>query len=357
MSIAVAVSGGRDSLLALALLRQAGLAPKAVHAFLARATPGGVLVGLRENCHILGVELIIADLRERFEELLVRPFVQSYLEGQTPNPCAWCNARVKFGLLLELARFHGAQRLATGHYAALRQGMAGPELWRGQDQLKDQSYFLALLTPEQLEHADFPLATLRKAEVLHRLESFGLSPALPEESQEVCFISGDYREFIAVRANPSPQPGPIVLPDGTRLGTHQGLWNYTIGQRRGLNIAWSEPLYVLTKQLRGNRLVVAPGRGMLGRGCRLEHVNLLVPLQDWPDDLFVQTRYRQTPVAIGPATRVRTSWPDLELPLSGETPAPGQLAVISSGNGQILAGAVIGSEPEDGGYCWEDKAF
>jgi len=341
MRTAVAVSGGRDSLSALALLRQAGQAPFAVHAFLAGKTPDEILAVLRENCRILGVELRIADLRGQFEELVITPYTRGYLDGLTPNPCAWCNARIKFGLLLDFARTHGAKTLATGHYAGLRTGVAGPELWRGADQRKDQSYFLALVTSAQLRHAAFPLARRLKREVLPLLEKMDIIPALPEESQEVCFIPGDYRDFVAARAEPVVDPGPVVLADGTRIGTHQGLWKYTIGQRQGLNIAWSEPLYVLSKDRRDNRLVVGPRRDLRGGSCLLGQVNLLVPMADWPRDLYVQTRYRQQPAAMGPVEDVLQSWPRLTLPLSSDPPVPGQLAVIYSGQGQVLAGAVI----------------
>lgn len=345
MRIAAAVSGGRDSLLALALLAQARRStenPLAVHAFLAQATPPDVLEILRENCRVLGVQLVVADLREEFDALVVQPYVRAYLDGLTPNPCVWCNSRIKFGLLLDVARSHGAQTLATGHYARMRQGRDGPELWRGADLGKDQSYFLALLHPEQLRQAAFPLADVLKQEALARLETLGLVPALPEESQEVCFIPKDYREFLAGRSGVAAKPGPIVLPDGSVVGGHQGLWNHTIGQRRGLNIAWSEPLYVLAKDAENNRLVVGPRRDLRGGSCLLEQINLLVPLACWPQDVFVQTRYRQQPVALGPVHEVLRSWPRLTLPCSSDPPAPGQLAVFYSGQGQVLAGAMIG---------------
>ncbi len=344
MRIAVAVSGGRDSLLALALLaqaRQSGESPLAVHAFLAQVTAPGILESLRENCRVLGVQLVVADLREEFDALVVQPYIRAYLDGLTPNPCVWCNSRIKFGLLLDVARSHGAQTLATGHYARIRQGREGQELWRGADQGKDQSYFLALLQPEQLQHAAFPLADVHKQDALARLERLGLVPALPEESQEVCFIPGDYREFLASQPGVGAKPGPIVLSDGSAVGRHQGLWNHTIGQRRGLNIAWSEPLYVLAKNGETNRLVVGPRRELSGGSCLLERINLLVPTARWPRDVFVQTRYRQQPAALDPVPEVLRSWPRLTLPCSSEPPAHGQLAVFYSGQGQVLAGAMI----------------
>lgn len=344
MSVAVAVSGGRDSLLALALLRQTGRNPLAVHAFLAQKTPDRVLAALRENCRILGVNLVVVDLREQFAKLVIAPYLQSYLDGQTPNPCVWCNARIKFGLLFEAAQSHGAQILATGHYAGLRQGSVGPELWRGADQSKDQSYFLALVTPDQLRRAAFPLERQHKPDVLPRLEALGLVPALSGESQEVCFIPGDYRDFIAAQTRLLVRPGPIVLPDGRQVGEHRGLWQYTIGQRKGLNIAWNEPLYVQAKERTKNRLVVAPRSALRRESCRLEQANFLVPMKDWAEELFVQTRYRQKPEPLGPRDQVLAQWPCLHFAASCEPRAPGQLAVVYSGRGQVLAGAVIGED-------------
>jgi tRNA-uridine 2-sulfurtransferase len=341
MTIAVAVSGGRDSLLVLALLKQQRFQPVAIHAFLAQKTQPDVLQELGENCRRLDIPLQVVDLRDQFQKLVIGPFIRSYMEGRTPNPCMWCNVRIKFGLLLDIAQRQGVATLATGHYARLVVGAEGPELWRGLDAAKDQSYFLAMLDLEQLKHAAFPLENQHKQDVLQALDGFGLSPPLPGESQEICFISGDYRDFLARNLGQPPSPGPIVLADGRLVGEHKGLWRYTVGQRKGLDIAWSEPLYVLAKEPQDNRLVVAPRRDLNGGRCLLQQVNMLVSMQGWPDDLFVQTRYRQEPVPLGTAATVRANWPYLELPASSEPPAPGQVAVLYSGRGQVLAGAVI----------------
>ena len=354
MTVAVAVSGGRDSLMALALLRGRERNLVAIHAQLADATSPEVLDGLRENCRVLDVPFQVLDLRSRFEELVIAPYVQSYLEGRTPNPCAWCNARIKFGLLLDAVHEQGAQTLATGHYARLTLTDHGPSLWRGADPTKDQSYFLALLTTDQLAQAAFPLADRRKQDVLPELDRLGLTPPLPGESQEVCFITDDYREFLARRLQNGqlpdpPPPGPIVLEDGRSVGEHKGLWQYTIGQRKGLDVAWSEPLYVLRKNMTANTLVVGERARLLSNACRLESVNCLVPPTAWPQDLRLQTRYRQRPdparLASSPEARLSSN-PDtlaLTYPEPREPAAPGQIGVIYSAEGQVLAGGVIGS--------------
>ncbi|PTN39021.1 tRNA 2-thiouridine(34) synthase MnmA [Desulfonatronum sp. SC1] len=353
MTVAVAVSGGRDSLMALALLRRPERDLVAVHAQLADATPPEVLDGLRENCRVLDVPFQVLDLRSRFEELVIAPYVQSYLEGRTPNPCVWCNARIKFGLLLDAVREQGARTLATGHYARLIHTGHGPALWRGADPAKDQSYFLALLTPAQLARAVFPLADRRKQDVLPELERLGLAPPLPGESQEVCFIPDDYRDFLARRltdrllADFAP-PGSIVLEDERTVGEHKGLWRYTIGQRKGLDVAWSEPLYVLRKDVTANRLVVGERTRLLSNACRLKSINFLVPPTAWPQDLRLQTRYRQRPESARLASPQEThSSPSetltLTYPKTCEPTAPGQIGVIYSDEGQVLAGGVISS--------------
>ncbi|SDB30279.1 tRNA-specific 2-thiouridylase [Desulfonatronum thiosulfatophilum] len=351
MTVAVAVSGGRDSLLALALLRRQERDLVAVHAMLASETDPAVLAGLRGNCRALGVAFQVLDLREQFEELVVAPYIQSYLEGRTPNPCVWCNVRIKFGLLLDAVREQGASTLATGHYARLKLEDSRPGLWRGTDAAKDQSYFLALLSPEQLRPAAFPLEDHHKQDVLPELDRLGLTPPLPGESQEVCFIADDYRDFLARRLPNLPPPGPIVLEDGRTVGRHKGLWRYTIGQRKGLDIAWSKPLYVLRKDVATNQLVVGERTRLLSDACRLESVNFLVPPSVWPDNLLLQTRYRQRPEPARLTSPPETNHESpsvsdmivLSYPDPREPAASGQIGVIYSTQGQVLAGGVISS--------------
>jgi len=343
MGIAVAVSGGRDSLLALALLARQEQPVVAVHAFLAAQTPQPVLLQLQAGCDALGVDLHVVDARQRFRELIISPFARAYLAGETPNPCAWCNTRIKFGLLLDTAQKLGATSLATGHYARLEQGPDGPELWPGRDRAKDQSYFLSLLKPRQLATARFPLGAYHKQDVLPALHRLGLQPPLPGESQEICFIPDNYRAFLANLDHDLPPPGPITHLDGREVGTHHGLWRYTIGQRKGLVIAWSEPLYVLRKDIEGNRLIVGERQHLHARGCRLHGLNALTPRKDWPEDIFLQTRYRQRPFAVR-VSAAPVAAPDslkLEFLAPREPAAPGQIGALSTSRGRILAAGVI----------------
>ncbi|MBU1229677.1 MAG: tRNA-specific 2-thiouridylase [Proteobacteria bacterium] len=341
MSIAVAVSGGGDSLAALLALRDAGREVLALHGLFLPQADEEAARGLAQACARLDVPLHLVDLRQEFERLVAAPFAAEYLAGRTPNPCARCNAAMKFGLLLERALDLGAEALATGHFA-----QSGPHpdygwaLGRGADPVKDQSYFLSLVPQERLRRAVFPLATRRKAEVRGDLDSRGILPPLPEESQEICFVPGDdYRAFLSGRMAELPGGGPAQLPDGSVVGTHQGLWRSTIGQRRGLGIAFREPLYVLDKDMERNVLVVAPAPALLVEGFAAGEVNLLVDPALWPPSVLVQTRYREAAKPAraelaGAGLRIRFAEPEVR-------PAPGQVAALFDSRGVVLAGCVV----------------
>jgi tRNA-specific 2-thiouridylase len=352
MSIAVAVSGGTDSLMALALLREAGHAALAVHArFLPRREDGlpddsdRAAAGLATICASLGAPFLDLDLRAEFEAAVIAPFVAAYASGRTPNPCSLCNPRLKFGALADCAREHGAPRLATGHYARLHISPAGEvRLFPAADASRDQSYFLALVPPADLARAVFPLAGLHKADIRAALTKRGLSPPLPRESREVCFIPGDdYRAFLLSRGAALSGPGPILLADGRQVGRHQGLWRHTVGQRRGLGVAWSEPLYVLGRDARRNALLVGPRAELGVTGCQAADVNFLVDPADWPQTLLVQTCYRQRP---RPARVAVAHGPDgaclhVALASPAPRPAPGQTLVVRDPAGMVLAGAIL----------------
>ncbi len=344
MTIAVAVSGGSDSLLALGLLHEAGHDVLAVHAHF--LPPGHKERALAEaiaaQCAILGAPFFALDLSAAFEARVIAPFVNAYAAGNTPNPCAVCNRRMKFGLLLEKTRELGADHLATGHFARLETDPSGQvSLFRGADPTRDQSYFLSLVPAEALGQAVFPLAGRRKADNAAALARLGLTPPLARESREVCFVpDDDYRAFLASRGIPLSGPGPIILADGAVVGRHQGLWRHTIGQRRGLGIAWREPLYVLAKQARANTLIVGPKSELAATVCRTEPANLLVPPDAWPETVLAQTCYRMHP---RPATASLDAHGGLRITFAEPVPipTPGQVAALYDVSGRVLAGGVI----------------
>jgi len=347
--IAVAVSGGVDSLYALVALKERGEKPLALHARmlppdLAPTGYDSMLDRMGEICVSLNVPLSIIDCADAFADAVINPFVRAYAAGVTPNPCAHCNASIKFGLLLDQARTLGATRLATGHYIRLEQTETGVALYAGQDATKDQSYFLSLVVRERLNFAVAPLADKSKDEIRAYLAARKLDPPAPGESQEICFVPNDnYRAFLESRAArigvQLPGPGSVTLLDGTVIGTHKGLWQYTEGQRRGLGIAWCEPLYVLAKNMENNTLV-AGGAQSLG-GCEVwtENCNFLVPLEKWPKTVFARTRFRQKP------RPVKATFIGEHLVLAEETPsgphACGQIATVYDADMRVLAGGVI----------------
>ena len=348
-STAVAVSGGVDSLYALVALKECGENPLALHARMLPPdlTPTGyeaMLERLAEICASLDVPLSIIDCVDAFADAVIYPFVRAYAAGVTPNPCAHCNAAIKFGLLLDQARILGATRLATGHYIRLEQTETGVALYAGQDTTKDQSYFLSLVSQERLQFAVAPLADKSKNEIRAYLAARNLNPPAPGESQEICFVpNDDYRAFLETRAAQSNTrlsgPGPVALPDGTVIGTHKGLWQYTEGQRRGLGIAWREPLYVLAKNMESNTLVAGGAQNLGGSGVRAGVCNFLVPLAEWPKTVFVRTRFRQKPRP-AQATFNGEHLILTEAPPSGPH-ACGQIATVYDAGMRVLGGGVI----------------
>ncbi len=345
-SIAVAVSGGLDSLMALCLLKDAGHKVLAVHGVF---VPGHAerLDGLRHACDRLDVPLEIVDLSAEFAQQIIAPFAAAYAVGDTPNPCVACNRDMKFGLLLDAAVALGAERLATGHYARLDYFHTLQEdfltLGRAADAGKDQAYFLGLVPPQSLRLAEFPLAGLCKADLREAVARRGLVVPESRESQEICFIpNDDYRAFLLDRGMGIDSPGPMLLPDGRQAGEHRGLWRYTEGQRRGLGIGHSEPLYVIGKDMARNSLLLGTKEDLYITHWRAVALNIHVPSEFWTGEVLVRTRYRQMPQ---PArVELRGKEADILFLTPHERPAPGQLAVIYDQRGLMLA-AGLGQAP------------
>lgn len=374
MRVALAISGGMDSLYSLSLLLEAGYEVHAVHGLFAAhaAAKQNPVPALQAVCKKLHVPLHVLDLQENFATKVIQPFVQAYTEGRTPNPCAHCNRVMKFGLFAKAAKeVAGADFFATGHYTALRQhSVYGATLHPAADATKDQAYFLSLVPREVLQTCLFPLANTIKKNIPTRLAALGLPVPLPRESQEICFIPGDdYTAFLKASQVPE-EAGPVLLldivppengagsPHSTilrRIATHKGLWHYTEGQRKGLGIAHSEPLYVLRKDALTNTLYVGPAAVLNGQGthvCHAHSANFHVAPELWPQRVLVHTRYRQKPQ---PATAkvegqnivvnfadnaVATALENAGSHLPGPF-APGQIMAVYDDKQVLLAGAVI----------------
>jgi tRNA-uridine 2-sulfurtransferase len=343
--VAVAMSGGVDS--AVALLR-AG--PDAVGVTLrlwtdpqgrdserACCSPQAVLAA-RGTCHALGLPHVTLDLREAFRRSVVEPFVRGYARGETPNPCTRCNGGFRFAELLAFMRRAGAERLATGHYARIVNHRGRLLLARGVDADKDQSYMLARLDPAKLPRVWFPLGDQRKADTRAEAARARLAAAGRAESQEACFLAGDdYRAFLE-RRGLLPRPGEIVDEQGRTLGSHQGHWRYTPGQRRGLGIAGDRPLYALATSAAKNTVVVGP-RESLARTSVTARGRLYVPVER----VTAKVRYR-SPAVEATVTPTASGF-RLELDEPAYGVATGQTAVLYEGDFVVGAGLVSTSNP------------
>ena len=345
--VAVALSGGLDSSMAAWFLKQEGCDVIGVHArfigndedFVSKRS------ALEVACAFLDIPLYVFDLRQKFYEHVITPFIETYVQGRTPNPCALCNPYLKFGLLWSEARKVGAKVLASGHYARIDKFKPDHEhsfttIFPAADPLKDQSYFLALVGGRDLEHVVFPLAERSKEDLRSLAAQIGLPIPQPKESQEICFVpNDDYRAFLEASGAKLPKGGQVRLVDGTIIGTHKGLWQYTEGQRRGLGIAWSEPLYVIGKDMTENLLLVGGKEHLACFSCIADNLNVLVPAEYWPEQVYVRVRYRQKSVpakVIFADARMHIQFAQVQDP-----PAKGQLAVVYHPQGFVLAGGII----------------
>ena len=284
--VVVAMSGGVDSSVAAALLVQQGYD---VIGMMMRlwSEPGGqaenrcctpdAMAMARRVAAQLGIPFYAVDAQDIFHKTVVAYFIDGYVQGVTPNPCLVCNRHIRWEFLLQRALALGADFMATGHYARLKKNGAGSiELLRAVDTNKDQSYVLHVLNQDQLSHALFPLGEYTKPEVRQLGRDFDLPVAERAESQDLCFLGkGDYRGFLLRNAPQVEHPGQICTPEGSVLGSHQGLGFYTIGQRKGLNISSPVPLYVLGKDIPSNTLIVGPKEALGGHELAVRDINWL----------------------------------------------------------------------------------
>ncbi|MCP9846208.1 tRNA 2-thiouridine(34) synthase MnmA [Synechococcus sp. Lug-A] len=358
--VAVGLSGGVDSSLTAALLVEAGWQVEGLTLWLMSGKGACCAEGLVDAagiCEQLAIPHHVVDSRARFEEQIVGFLVEGYAAGVTPLPCSRCNREVKFSPMLEWAeRERGIARIATGHYARLRHApepSGRTQLLRGLDARKDQSYFLYDLPQQVLSRLVFPLGELTKADTRLEAERYGLRTARKPESQDLCLADhhGSMKAFLD--AYLPPRQGEIVLSDGRVLGQHEGIEHFTIGQRKGLGVAWSEPLHVVRLDAAMNRVVVAP-RAEAGRGgCVVGAINWVsIDPPQAPLDLEVQVRYRSAPVAArltplaataadtaaGRPSRARLEFAEEQFSIT-----PGQAAVFYAGE-VLLGGGLIAAE-------------
>jgi tRNA-specific 2-thiouridylase len=346
--VVVAMSGGVDSSLAAALLVEAGYDVVGVSMRLwegnAAAESGCCtlddFLDARRVAELIGIPFYVMDFRDAFRRAVVDDFVSEYRRGRTPNPCARCNQFVKFAAFWERARELGAELVATGHYARVRQRSERAELWRGVEPAKDQSYFLFAVDPGVLRHTLFPVGDMTKAAVRDAAERRGLPVARKADSQEVCFAPrSTYAAFVERQPSAEPlRPGAVVDRDGVELARHAGVHRFTIGQRRGLGIAGGSPRYVTA---------IEPARGVVHVGTAPDVAadELVASSASWLGEIpppgtrvEVQIRSRCAPQA------ARVVWADAGgFEVAAErlrAVTPGQAAVLYDGE-RVIGGGWI----------------
>ncbi|GAB4447982.1 MAG: tRNA 2-thiouridine(34) synthase MnmA [Anaerolineales bacterium] len=348
--VVVAMSGGVDSSVAAALLKEQGFEVAGMMLRLwsepgkedsNRCCTPDSMAQARRVAAILNIPFYVIDAKDVFRETVVEYFLEGYARGETPNPCLICNRKIRWTFLLEHALAIGAEYMATGHYARIRRDGETIQLLRAVDRSKDQSYVLHVLNQEQLKHALFPVGDYTKTEIRAIAEKHGLPTASRKDSQDLCFLAGeDYRSFIRRNAAEMLEPGEIVTREGKPLGVHSGLANYTIGQRKGLGIASSVPLYVIAKDAARNALVVGTQEELGTLELTAHQVNWLsgeAPAEPFRAEVKIRYTAKEAEAWVQPVGADQV-WVRFEAPQRDVT--AGQAAVFYRGN-VLVGGGII----------------
>jgi tRNA-specific 2-thiouridylase len=336
--IAVAMSGGVDSSVAAARLQEQG--HEVIGVTMQLWDGADAVTAARPVAEQLGIPFHAVDLQTAFSGQVVDSFVAEYFSGRTPNPCARCNKVIKFGQLLELSEQLGADYLATGHYVDLQWHAGYWQLAKGADRHKDQSYFLFALNQQQLARCLFPLGQMSKDQVRRHAAALHLSSADKAESQDICFIpDGDYSRFLEVYADTAGKAGDIVHISGQVLGHHQGYYRYTVGQRKGLGVSWTEPLYVVSIDAARQQVIVGEKEYLSRRSMLVDQCvwSIPEPINRLELNCRIRNRHKEAPAQLEPQgnQQVKVSF---ATPQQGIT--PGQAAVFYAAD-RIVGGGWI----------------
>ncbi len=336
--IAIGLSGGVDSAAAAFLLKNQGFE---VLGITLRLKPGSLadkdIEDAKRVAETVGISFEILDLRDYFKEKIINPFASEYLAGRTPNPCIECNKLIKFGAMLDFAKENGCQKIATGHYASI-ENKGGKFLLKKTGSSKDQTYFLFRLGQEQISMIEFPLAGMEKAEIRALAEKAGISVADKKDSQEICFVpNDDYIAFLASQGISSPC-GDIVDRQGNILGKHNGIIDYTVGQRKGLG-AFGKPMFVTSLNAEKNTVTIGENGSQYSSGLVADRINWTadIPSEPFEADVKIRFRAKETPALIIPDGETFT----VKFKEPQRSVTPGQSAVIYKDDYVIGGGRII----------------
>ncbi len=335
--VLVAMSGGVDSSVAAVVLAEQGYSVSGATLLLSDNIDDAN--DAKSVCDTLGIEHFTLDRRNEFNRLVKTPFAESYLNGETPNPCVVCNKHIKFGLFLDFAFENGFDLIATGHYVDKSCVNGVSVIKCADDKKKDQSYVLWQLSEKQIAHSLFPLGNIDKSEVRRIAEANGLISAHKSDSQDICFVpDGDYSGFITRNYKAINPTGDFIDTNGNILGKHSGIINYTVGQRKGLGISFGEPRYVLSKNVKDNTVTLGKNEELFKRTVILRDINLSSAFE-FPGIFNVKIRYAHS---AQPAKVVlcEDNAAIIEFEEPQRAPAPGQSAVIYKGD-FLVGGGII----------------
>ena len=338
-TVAIGMSGGVDSSVAACLLKDKGYNVIGITLeLLDNKETKKSIEDAKAICKKLDIKHYVCDLKEEFKEEIIQNFITAYKQGKTPNPCVLCNRLFKFGLFYKKALELGADYISTGHYARVKNNRLMMSLADG----KDQSYFLCQIKKEILPKVLFPLNEFQSKEEIRTLaRKYQLPVSEKKDSQEVCFIpNDDYKTFLKKNGQEEVE-GKIILTDKTVLGSHKGLFNYTIGQRKGLNISYKEPLYVIQLDTKNNNLIVGTNNELFNQELTATNMNYLVEKDEFfKTKLFAKIRSRGNLEEVDTVTEEQNR---LKIKFKDKLRAitPGQLIVFYNENKECLGGAYI----------------